>query len=274
MVKFRPLRADEVDLRVDRYTSRGAVLLCYKDARCDMRILDETVGAENWQREHYECKGNLFCRVGIKTDDGWAWKADCGTESYTEKEKGEYSMNDLFHGRYFVKETKAPEGFVLDTGVYEVMIDTDGKTYEVENKAGVGFINDAMRGNLKIVKTSSDGKVKGFAFRITGANGYDIILETNDKGEIFIDGLRIGDYTISEVSNSASSMYVIPADKKATVKLGSTTIVEMHNVLRDTPKTGDTTNLPLLYALAGLSAVGIAVCGVIGFKKKKKEDRN
>lgn len=192
----------------------------------------------------------------------------------TEREIGEYGMNDLFYGRYFVKETKAPEGFVLDTGVYEVMIDTGGKTYEVENKAGVGFVNDAMRGNLKIVKTSSDGKVKGFAFRITGANGYDIILETNDKGEIFIDGLRIGDYSISEVSNSASSMYVIPADKKATVKLGSTTIVEMHNVLRDTPKTGDTTNLPLLYALAGLSAVGIAVCGVIGFKKKKKEDRN
>ena len=204
-------------------------------------------------------------------------KLDDGDEllgTLTEKEKGEYSMNDLFYGRYFVKETKAPEGFVLDTGVYEVMIDTAGKTYEVENKAGVGFINEAMRGNLKIVKTSSDGKVKGFAFRITGANGYDIILETNDKGEIFIDGLRIGDYTISEVSNSASSMYVLPADKKATVKLGSTTIVEMHNVLRDTPKTGDTTNLPLLYALAGLSAVGIAVCGVIGFKKKKKEDRN
>ena len=204
-------------------------------------------------------------------------KLDDGDEllgTLTEKEKGDYSMNDLFYGRYFVKETKAPEGFVLDTGVYEVMIDTNGKTYEVENKAGVGFINEAMRGNLKIVKTSSDGKVKGFAFRITGANGYDIILETNDKGEIFIDGLRIGDYTISEVSNSASSMYVLPADKKATVKLGSTTIVEMHNVLRDTPKTGDTTNLPLLYALAGLSAVGIAVCGVIGFKKKKKEDRN
>ena len=204
-------------------------------------------------------------------------KMDDGDEllgTLTEKEKGEYSMNDLFYGRYFVKETKAPEGFVLDTGVYEVMIDTNGKTYEVENKAGVGFINDAMRGNLKIVKTSSDGKVKGFAFRITGANGYDIILETNDKGEIFIDGLRIGDYTISEVSNSASSMYVIPADKKATVKIGSTTIVEMHNVLRDTPKTGDTTNLPLLYTLAGLSAVGIAVCGVIGFKKKKKKEDN
>lgn len=54
MTKFRPLRADEVELRVDRYTSRGAVLLCYKDARCDMRILDETVGPEDWQREHLQ----------------------------------------------------------------------------------------------------------------------------------------------------------------------------------------------------------------------------
>lgn len=201
-------------------------------------------------------------------------KLDDGDEllgTLTEKEKGEYSMNDLFYGRYFVKETKAPEGFVLDTGVYEVMIDTDGKTCEVENKAGVGFINEAMRGNLKIVKTSSDGKIKGFAFRITGANGYDIILETNDKGEIVIEGIRIGDYTVSEVSNSASAMYVLPADKKATVKTGSTTIVEMHNVLRDTPKTGDATNLPLLYALAGLSAVSIAVTAFVGFKKKKKE---
>ena len=133
------------------------------------------------------------------------------------------------------------------------------------------FRSEAMRGKLKIVKTSSDGKVKGFAFRITGENGYDIILETDANGEIFLDNLRIGDYTISEVSNSASAMYVLPADKKATVKTGSTTIVEMHNVLRDTPKTGDTTNLTLLFTLAGLSAAGIAVTAFVGFKKKKKE---
>ena len=208
----------------------------------------------------------------VYKDSNGSGKLDDGDEllgTLTEKEIGSYEMKDLFYGRYFVKETKAPEGFVLDTGVYEVMIDTDGKTCEVENKAGVGFINEAMRGNLKIVKTSSDGKIKGFAFRITGANGYDIILETNDKGEIVIEGIRIGDYTVSEVSNSASAMYVLPADKKATVKTGSTTIVEMHNVLRDTPKTGDATNLPLLYALAGLSAVGIAVTAFVGFKKKK-----
>lgn len=190
----------------------------------------------------------------------------------TEKEIGQYEMSDLLYGRYFVRETAAPEGFLLDEGIYEVFIDTDGMTYQVENKAGVGFINNAMKGNLKIVKTSSDGNVKGFAFRITGANGYDVTLETDENGEIFIEGLRIGDYTISEVSNAASANYVLPADKQATVKMDSTTIVEMHNVLRDTPKTGDNSNLGLWIALAGLSAVGISVCSVLGFKKRKKED--
>ena len=62
---FRDLRADEIDVRLQSVKQNGLVLLLYKDARCDMNILDETVGAENWQREHYECKGNLFCKVGI-----------------------------------------------------------------------------------------------------------------------------------------------------------------------------------------------------------------
>lgn len=190
----------------------------------------------------------------------------------TEKENGVYEMPDLLYGRYFVKETVAPDGFLLDEGVYEVFIDTDEMTYSVENKAGIGFINNAMKGSLKIVKTSSDGNVTGFAFRITGPNNYDVTLETDDNGEIFIDGLRIGEYTVSEVNNAASASYVLPADKQATVKADSTTIVEMHNVLRDTPKTGDSSHLGLWIALAGLSAIGIGVCGFLGFKKQKKED--
>ena len=188
----------------------------------------------------------------------------------TEKEIGEYEMRNLLYGRYFVKETKAPEGFLLDTGVYEVFIDKDDTTYQVENKAGVGFINEAMRGTLKIVKTSSDGNVKGFAFRITGANGYDVTLETDENGEIVIEGLRIGEYTVSEVNNAASYMYILPADKQATVMTDSITVVEMYNTLRDTPKTGDSSNVGLWTALAGVSVLGIAACGIIGFRKKKK----
>jgi hypothetical protein len=71
---------------------KGLSLLLYKDARCDMNILDGTVQPENWQRRHYECKGNLFCEVGIFCDGiGWVYKSDCGSESNTEKEKGEAS---------------------------------------------------------------------------------------------------------------------------------------------------------------------------------------
>ena len=63
-----------------------------------------------------------------------------------EADKGIYEMKELLYGKYLVKETKAPEGFVLDEGVYSVFIEENGKTYQVENEAGVGFINDAMRG--------------------------------------------------------------------------------------------------------------------------------
>ena len=93
MKKFRDLRADEVECRIGQVNKqgKGLTLLLYKDARCDMNILDETVGAENWQREHYECKGNMYCKVGVWCDAQWVWKSDCGTESNTEAEKGEAS---------------------------------------------------------------------------------------------------------------------------------------------------------------------------------------
>ncbi len=93
-MEFRALKADEIDVRIQsvQKDGKGLILLLYKDARVDMNILDETVGCENWQREHYECKGNLFCKVGIRTKDGdWVWKSDCGVESNAEAQKGEAS---------------------------------------------------------------------------------------------------------------------------------------------------------------------------------------
>ena len=194
----------------------------------------------------------------------------CG--EMTELEGGVYQMTELRYGKYFVREKTAPDGFVLDDGVYGVSIEENGKTYTVENKAGVGFINDAQKGPLKIVKTSSDGKVEGFSFRVTSADGYDQNFKTDKNGEIFIEGLRIGEYTVSEVSDSASAGYILPADKQATVKTDSTTIVEMHNEFRDTPKTGDDFNLGLWVSLAAASVIGAGVLGFVGFKKKKKED--
>lgn len=93
MNKFRTLRADEIECRVGTCNEKGFSLLLYKDARCDQNILDETVGLTNWQRDHKEVKGNLYCGVSIWDEQKTQWitKWDCGVESNTEKEKGEAS---------------------------------------------------------------------------------------------------------------------------------------------------------------------------------------
>ena len=88
---FRLLKADEIDVRIAMVKANGVSLLLYKDARCDMNILDETVGPASWQRSHEVVNGNLFCNVSIKCGDEWITKQDVGTESYTEKEKGQAS---------------------------------------------------------------------------------------------------------------------------------------------------------------------------------------
>lgn len=188
-----------------------------------------------------------------------------------ETSTGDYEMSDLIYGSYFVKEQKAPSGFYLDENAYYFEITEHGKTVTVENEAGKGFVNAAQVGSLKIVKTSSDKKVEGFSFRVTGANGYSEIFTTDKNGEILIENLRIGEYVVSEVSDGASAAYILPADKTASVFEGAVTKVEMHNELRDTPKTGDDSNPALWLSLLGISAAGALTLGVVAWKKKKTE---
>lgn len=91
MKNFRDLRADEIECRVAMSKDTGLQLLLYKNARTDMDILDQNVGAENWSREHFEIAGTIYCRVGIKTGGEWNYKADCGSENATEPEKSRSS---------------------------------------------------------------------------------------------------------------------------------------------------------------------------------------
>ena len=88
MLNFRTLKASEIECRVGTISEKGLTLLLYKDARCDMNILDETVGALNWKREHK--RDNANCVVSIYDEDKkeWVSKEDTGTESNTEAEKG------------------------------------------------------------------------------------------------------------------------------------------------------------------------------------------
>ena len=88
---FRKLTANDVEARVQSADENGFVLLIYKDARVDQNILDETFTPYGWQNKYEEVKGNLYCSIGVKLHNEWIWKSNCGTESYTEKEKGEAS---------------------------------------------------------------------------------------------------------------------------------------------------------------------------------------
>lgn len=92
-MKFRKLNASEIDVRVNNVSAKGCALLLYKDARVDQNILDETVGCMNWQRSHQLIGDRLYCTVSIWDEDKAQWisKQDVGTESYTEKEKGQAS---------------------------------------------------------------------------------------------------------------------------------------------------------------------------------------
>ena len=184
---------------------------------------------------------------------------------------GEYALTGLCYGGYFAKEAQAPEGFYLDENAYYFAITTDGETVTVENEAGKGFVNAAQVGSLRIVKTSSDGKLEGFSFRVTGANGYDQVFQTDAEGFILVEGLRIGDYTVSEVRDGSSDGYLLPADKTASIFEGAVTEVEMHNEKKPTPEvpqTGDSSHAALWLALLGISGIGAAA--ILLMRKRKK----
>ncbi len=89
----KPLSIEDIDFRVQSINKGGyATILAYKDARVDMKRLDEVLGVTGWQREHKELKGVIYCGVSVKDEKGnWVTKWDAGTESMAEGQKGEAS---------------------------------------------------------------------------------------------------------------------------------------------------------------------------------------
>lgn len=198
-MKFRKLNENEIEVRVGNVSKNSYTLLLYKNARADMNILDECVGAENWQRDHKEIKGNLYCGVGIncafnefedvldyngnvmgkktiKTIDRWIWKWDCGTESNTEKEKGEASDSfkracvnwgigrELYtspvikvastniekDGRYFLPELEKFRKFVVQKITYQ---DDEIDTITIVDTAGVVVYTNELMGGSYVFKS-------------------------------------------------------------------------------------------------------------------------
>ena len=219
--------------------------------------------------------GAVF-EIYLDVDGNKEYNADIDTlvGEMSETELGVYRMDELKYGGYFLYEKISPDNFVKVDEYFYFEIKVDGEVVKVENLEGVGFANKPVVGSLKIVKTSSDGKIEGFSFRVTGENGYDQIFKTNANGEIIIEGLRLGKYTVSEVSDDISAGYILAEDVTVTVEADKEVVAEMHNEKKpepehpDSPQTGDNSNIGLWIFLMLASATALVV---LLFVSKRKE---
>ena len=83
MGQIRLLKPSEIECRIGIIGEKGLTLLLYKDARVDMKILDEVYGPLNWQRTHVMIGNHLYCKVSVwdEAKQQWISKVDVGTES-------------------------------------------------------------------------------------------------------------------------------------------------------------------------------------------------
>ncbi|MFR1103454.1 MAG: SpaA isopeptide-forming pilin-related protein [Acutalibacteraceae bacterium] len=202
-----------------------------------------------------------------------------------ETEPGLYQMKDLVYGNYFLHEKESPEFFQRDENYYPFSITENEAIVRIETEAGVGFLNKAQTGSLKVVKTADDDSIEGRTFKITGTdfmgNPYEQEFQTDEKGEIHVT-LRVGEYTVSEVAGEDAEKYILPDDQTIEIKAGETTTVKMHNKLvpevPTVPQTGDHPWTPAvligLSVLAVLSAGGLLVLRFAGKKKKATVDED
>ena len=203
----------------------------------------------------------------------------------TETEPGLYQMKDLVYGNYFLHEKESPEFFQRDENYYPFSITENGAVVRIETEAGVGFLNKAQTGSLKVVKTADDDEIEGRTFKITGTdfmgNPYEQEFQTDENGEINVE-LRVGEYTVSEAVGEDSEKYILPDDQIVEIKAGETTTVKMHNKLvpevPTVPQTGDNPWMPAvligLSVLAVLSAGGLLVLRFVGKKKRDTGDED
>ena len=137
------------------------------------------------------------------------------------------------YGTYIVHQTKGGAGreFVDD---FEVMISANNQTYSYE------LLNELKNGQLKIIKTSDDGKVEGIQFRVTRlADNYSKVYTTDASGLILTETLPIFEdnegktkyqYRVEELDTKETFGYALPDPQIVTLEEGDIAEVNFHNV--------------------------------------------
>ena len=204
----------------------------------------------------------------------------CETEigKLSETEKGVYLLENLEYGKYFLKETVAPDGFIIDENVYPFSIENDGETIEISNtEVGKGFVNKPKKGSVEITKKdiSTGELIPDCGIEILDKDGNVVVQgRTDENGIVTFDMLRVGDYFYREFD--APDGYILDENSYPfTIKEnGEIVKCEMTNQKipeQTTPYTGDNHSDLLAWIMIGLS---LAIGSVLFICKKKKGGKN
>lgn len=191
-----------------------------------------------------------------------------------ETEKGVYLLENLEYGKYFLKETAAPDGFIINENVYPFSIENDGETIEISNtEVGKGFINKPKKGAVEITKTdvSTGELIPNCGIEILDKDGNVVVQgRTDENGVVTFEMLRAGDYFYREFD--APDGYILDENSYPfTIKEnGEIVKCQMTNTKiphQPTPYTGDNGSNLLAWIMIGLS---LAIGSVLFIIRKKK----
>ena len=178
-------------------------------------------------------------------------KITTNTDGYAVLERLEY-------GKYTVVETAFPTGYYA--GNYQTSWTVTLNENTPNATATINAVNEQIPGSCKIVKTSEDGRVDGVSFKIEG-NGINKTVTTKDGGQIEIDNLKPGIYTVTEITEDK---YEPQETRRVTVVSGQTSTVTFNNTLKrgnlTVIKTSeDGLNAGIRFHLYGVSLSGLEV---------------
>lgn len=190
----------------------------------------------------------------------------------TEGENGLHTMENLRYNGYFLYEKTAPEGFLKDDGYYYFEIRENGVVVTVENEAGVGFINEAMKGNVKIVKKDADSGelLSNVEFGLYDLEGKEIAKGvTDDKGELLFENIHLGKYELKELTQKDGyyknedviSVEITEHEQTLTFEVTNKKIPPKPDE-PTSPQTGDNSNIGLWFTIMCLSLLALIGLGV------------
>ena len=201
---IRLLKANEIECRIGTFKEgKGISLLLYKDARVDMRILDEVFGFDGWEREHQLIDGKLFCTVRVWSEkrNCWISKQDVGTESNTEKEKGQVS--DAFKRACF----NLGIGRELYTAPFIWIPASMGYTkYEKFEVKEIGY-NEDREINMLVIVDSKGNECFKFGKKVkqnikNKDVAIDAIIDDEQKKELFLVAKGLDTKIVKEILHS------------------------------------------------------------------------